>query len=131
MLVLDANVVLSAVSSADGLEPVLARGPVAPPLMWSEAVSALRQAARRGEVSDRFARETLRLLLQAPIQRRSPRRLHQEAWRIAEKLGWAKTYDAEYVALARLLRCPLVTRDARLRRRVGSLVEVLAPSAVW
>jgi predicted nucleic acid-binding protein len=33
----------------------------------------------------------------------------------------AKTYDAEYVALAGLLRCRLVTIDGRLRRGAGRL----------
>jgi hypothetical protein len=50
-----------------------------------------------------------------------------EAWRIADALGWAKTYDAEYVATARLLGCRMVTLDARLRRgadRLGFVVTV-------
>jgi predicted nucleic acid-binding protein len=37
------------------------------------------------------------------------------AWSIADDLGWAKTYDAEYLALASLLRSGLVTLDRRLR----------------
>jgi predicted nucleic acid-binding protein len=53
--------------------------------------------------------------------------LRDEAWRLADVLGWAKTYDAEYVAMARLLGCRLVTLDARLRRgadRLGFVVSV-------
>jgi predicted nucleic acid-binding protein len=42
-------------------------------------------------------------------------------------LGWAKTYDAEYVALARLLGCRLVTLDARLRRGADRLGFVISP----
>jgi len=42
-------------------------------------------------------------------------------------MGWAKTYDAEYVALARLLSCRLVTLDARLRRGADRLGFVVAP----
>jgi predicted nucleic acid-binding protein len=52
-------------------------------------------------------------------------RIGPEAWRVADELGWAKTYDAEYIALAQLLRCRLVTRDERLRRgteRLGMVV---------
>lgn len=47
---------------------------------------------------------------------------------MALSLGWAKTYDAEYVALARLSHEPLLTIDARLARRVGDLVEVRTPA---
>jgi predicted nucleic acid-binding protein len=71
--------------------------------------------------------EVLSRFLSAPIERRTPRRLYERAWRVAEKLGWAKTYDTEYVALAQVLGCPLLTRD-RLKRRVESLVEVIAPA---
>ena len=63
----------------------------------------------------------------APVARRAPRALYVEAWRVASQLGWAKTYDAEYVALARLLRCRLLTRDDRLRRGAGRLVRVIGP----
>ena len=41
---------------------------------------------------------------------------------------WAKTYDAEYLALARLLRCRLLTLDGRLRRRAASVVEIVGPT---
>lgn len=57
-----------------------------------------------------------------------PRRLYLEAWAIAAELGWAKTYDAEYVALARILRCRLVTLDASLLRAAGNLVDIVAPA---
>ncbi|MGI8829736.1 MAG: hypothetical protein ACR2I5_08225 [Candidatus Limnocylindria bacterium] len=46
----------------------------------------------------------------------------------AEQLGWAKTYDAEYVALAQLLGCRLLTRDDRLRRGAARVLECIGPS---
>jgi hypothetical protein len=51
-----------------------------------------------------------------------------EAWSVADELGWAKTYDANYVALARLLRCRLVTLDARLRRGAARHGFVVGPT---
>jgi predicted nucleic acid-binding protein len=54
--------------------------------------------------------------------------LGDEAWRIADELGWAKTYDAEYVALAGLLGCRVVTLDGRLRRRAEQLGFVVTPA---
>lgn len=34
------------------------------------------------------------------------------------------SYDAAYVVLAQMLRCPLATRDRRLAKAAGRLVEV-------
>jgi hypothetical protein len=45
-----------------------------------------------------------------------------------DELGWAKTYDANYVALARILDCRLVTLDARLRRGTARLGFVIGPT---
>jgi predicted nucleic acid-binding protein len=55
-------------------------------------------------------------------------RLAATAYGIATDLGWAKTYDAEYIGLARLLGCRLVTLDARLARGAGRIAEIVAPT---
>lgn len=127
---IDASVTLEAMLSTDGIQPLAHLGLVSPPLMWSEATSALREAVWRRVLSQESALEGLRRLGQAPIERRSPKALYREAWRVAEELGWAKTYDAEYVALARLLGARLLTRDARLKRSVERLIEVVGPAEV-
>ena len=57
-----------------------------------------------------------------------PRVLQREATAVARVLGRAKTYDAEYVAVARLINAPLVTIDARFARRAGGLVRILGPT---
>lgn len=101
---------------------------VAPALMWSEATSTLHATVWRREVSSKHALEMREALDRAPVDRREPRRLRAEAWRIADELGWAKTYDAEYVALASLLDCRLVTLDARLHRGARRLGLVISPS---
>lgn len=101
---------------------------VAPPLMWSEARSAIHELVWRGAIRpDRGERAHARLAA-APVQRGEHERLGEEAWRVADELGWAKTYDAEYVALALLLGCRVVTIDGRLRRSADRLGVVVGPS---
>ena len=128
MLVIDASVALSAALTRDGFDRLAHHDLIAPPLMWSEAVSTLREHAWRGDISAAQATASLSALMAAPIRKRAPRALHAEAGRIAEQLGWAKTYDAEYVALARLSGCRLLTRDDRLRRGAARVIESIGPS---
>lgn len=62
-----------------------------------------------------------------PLHRADPSELADEARRIADELGLAKTYDAEFLALARLRGALFVTADARLRRGADRLGFVLDP----
>jgi predicted nucleic acid-binding protein len=41
---------------------------------------------------------------------------------IADRLGWAETYDAEYIALTRLQADAFVTMDEELARSVSGIV---------
>jgi predicted nucleic acid-binding protein len=127
MLVLDASVAIAACAAADGFDEFGDEALVAPPLMWSEARSAIHELTWRGEITPDDAEPTRARLERCPVGRRSPRRLGDAAWRVADELGWAKTYDAEYVALARLLDCRLITLDARLLRGTERLGIVISP----
>jgi predicted nucleic acid-binding protein len=73
------------------------------------------------------AESVLNHVLSAPVRRREPGKLAREAWKTADELGWAKTYDANCVALASLLGCKLVTLDARMRRGTARLGLVVGP----
>ena len=81
----------------------------------------------RGAISEAAGANALTSLLAAPMERSWPEGLHATASDIATELGWAKTYDAEYLALASLLSLPLLTLDARLQRGGGAVVEILGP----
>lgn len=126
-LVLDASIALQ-VAASDTFRTLAAFELVAPPLLWSEAVSALHESLFRREITRELAVAVRESLIKAPIDKRSPPDLHAEAWSVAEMLGWAKTYDAEYVALARLLGCRLLTVDARLRRGADWVANVIGPA---
>jgi len=112
----------------NGLDRLVGRGAIAPALLWSEATSVLHELQWRRAISSELAEAALEKLGQAPIRVRRSARLRIEAWRLATRFGWAKTYDAEYVALARLLDCPLLTIDAKLARAVAREVRVIGPA---
>lgn len=128
LLVVDASIVVRGCQSRTGFAPLSSYDLVAPALLWSEAASALHELRWRGTTSKQDADTAFRRLLEAPIERRTPTDLPERSWAVAEQLGWAKTYDAEYVALARLLDCPLLTLDERLRRGAARVVKVIGPT---
>lgn len=127
MLVIDANVAIAASAKSSGFQE-LPGDLVGPPLLWSEARSTLHLQAAKGEISVERAKHLHERLIAAPIKRLDPPELGAESWRIADELGWGRTYDAEYVALAKLLKCRLVTLDARLRRGADRLGMVVTPA---
>jgi predicted nucleic acid-binding protein len=128
MLVVDASVAVAASFGAAGFAGISDPDLFAPGLMWSEARSVLHEMQWRGELSAEGAKAARQHLERAPVRRRQPAELGRRAWKVADDLGWARTYDAEYVALALILGCPLVTVDARLRKGAARLVTTVAPT---
>ena len=128
MLVVDAAALITVCLSEPGLKSLGREELVAPHLMWSEASSVMHELRWRKEISSELALIGLERLASAEINPRRPKGLVDEAWRIADRLGWAKTYDAEYLALARLLKCRLLTTDAKLKASGSTVVKVIGPA---
>lgn len=127
MLVVDASVAVGISHGTAGVEALQDSVLIAPPLMWSEARSTLHVAMWRAEVSREGIERARGRLERIEIERIDDDRTGGEAWQLAEELGWARTYDAEYLALARIRDCKVVTLDARLRRGADRLGLVIAP----
>ena len=130
MLVVDASLVVNACLAEDGFTPFREESLVAPPLLWSEVASVLHEMRWRSAISAELTELAVRRLDESNIESRRPAELRREAWRVADQLGWARTYDAEYVALAKLAGCRLMTIDARLRRGAGHVVQIVGPTEV-
>jgi predicted nucleic acid-binding protein len=102
----------------------------APTLWRSQVLSALYQAVRRGEISRDVASERLAYVNGMKIRLLGDAVLRRRAWEVAEQLRLATTYEAEYIALAQLQKCTLVSTDARLLKRVGDLVPTATVDAL-
>ena len=96
---------------------------VAPTLVRSQALAALYEAARRGEISRAEGLERVRRINSLKVRFLGDKVLQQQAWKVAEQLGWETTYGAEYVALAKLQADAFVISDPELARAVSGIVE--------
>ena len=96
---------------------------LAPTLLRSETLSLVHQAVHRGEIPADVARDRLERLWQMKIRLLGDAVLRRLAWKIADQLGWAETYTAEYLALTQLQADAFVTLDADLARRVEGVVK--------
>lgn len=127
-LVIDASAALHLVLAAEPTPKLARYHLVAPPIFLSERTSSLASAAFRSampaevlvEAFDRLEGLEVEITDSDPAHRRA-------ALLLARSLGWAKTYDAEYVVLAQRLGCAILTTDERLTRGARRLVDMLDP----
>ena len=103
---------------------------LAPTLLRSQTLSALHEAVQRGEIPVDVARERLTRIGRIRIRLLGDAVLRRRAWEIADQLGWASTYDAEYVALTQLQADAFVTLDAELARSVDGIVATASIDAL-
>jgi predicted nucleic acid-binding protein len=120
--VIDAPTLLHLV--ADGVQVSPKHQIVAPNLIRSQALSLLLEAVRNGELTEdqallrheRFTELKMRLL--------GDRVSRRTAWKIAREQGWDTTYDAEYLAVAKLQADALITIDPAMASRAKNLVPL-------
>jgi predicted nucleic acid-binding protein len=118
--VVDASAVLHLAS--EGIEVSSDHELLAPTLLRSQTLSALHEAVHRGELPADVARDRLERIWRMPIRLLGDAVLRRKAWEVAERMGWAETYSAEYVALTQLQADAFVTLDAELARSVEGIV---------
>ncbi len=126
--VVDASAVLHL--AGQGLDVATEHRLLAPTLLRSQTLSSLHEAVRRGEIEPTVAREMLDRIGRMPIRLLGDAVLRRRAWDVADRLGWASTYDAEYVALALLHADALVTMDPTLARAVEGVVATVPIEAL-
>ena len=93
----------------------------APSLVDVEVTQTLRGLVRGGKVDLTVAEEARQDLPWLGIHRHPDSSLLRRAWALRDR---CTVYDGLYAALAEAVDAALVTRDARLARAVGDLVEV-------
>jgi predicted nucleic acid-binding protein len=99
-------------------------------LLRSETLSALHEAVARGEVPADVGLDRHRRISQMPIRLLGDGVLRRRAWQVADQLGWASTYKAEYVALTQHQADAFATLDAVLARSVDGVVATASMDAL-
>jgi predicted nucleic acid-binding protein len=92
VLVIDASVCIELLLADGTPEELQGRDLAAPPLLWSETTSGLRELAFRELVTPHAAANALERLPRLGIERQVPQQLYRDASALASSLGWAKTY---------------------------------------
>jgi predicted nucleic acid-binding protein len=126
--VVDASAVLHLAST--GVKVAGAHQLLAPTLLRSQTLSALHEAVQRGEIPADVARDRLSRIGRMPIRLLGDAVLRRRAWDLADQLGWASTYNAEYVALTQLQADAVVTLDEELALSVEGIVATASIDAL-
>ena len=126
--VVDSSAVLHLAS--EGIEVPVEHELLAPTLLRSQTLSDLHEAVQRGEIPADVARDRLAYIRRMPIRLLGDAVLRRRAWELADQLGWASTYDAEYVALTQLQADAFVTLDQELARSVEGIVATASIDAL-
>ena len=116
--------------ASEGIDVAPEHELLAPTLLRSQTLSAMHEAVHRGELTADAAHELLERVQGIKIRLLGDAVLRRNAWEFADRLGWAETYDAEYLALTKLQADAFVTLDAELARRVEGVVPTATIDAL-
>jgi predicted nucleic acid-binding protein len=97
---------------------------VAPNLIRSQALALLFEAVRDGRTTESTALALHERITELKMRLLGDRVSRRTAWRIARERGWPTTYDAEYLAVARLQADAFVTVDAEMSARARDVVPL-------
>ena len=122
--VIDAPTLLHLV--AEGVEVSPEHQLVAPNIIRSQALSLLLAGVRQGDITEAVALQRHERFTELKMRLLGDRVSRRTAWRIALDNGWETTFDAEYLAVAKLQADALVTIDGELASRALGVVP-LAP----
>jgi len=120
--VIDPGAALALADRASVIRPD--RQLLAPTLLRSQVLAILYAEVRRGDRSREDASRCLDHLRALSIRLLGDRVLQRRAWDLAERLGWADTFVAEYVALTQLQADALITTSDELAAAVAGVVHV-------
>jgi predicted nucleic acid-binding protein len=126
--VVDCGIVLRLAS--EGIEARAEHELLAPTLLRSQTLSAMHEAVHAGEIPPNVALDRLTRIWAMPIRLLGDAVLRRRAFDLAEQLGWAETYDAEYLALTQLQADAFVTLDEDLARRAEGIVAMATIEAL-
>jgi len=126
VIVIDCSALLAFLLDPQGNNPVgtaigRAESLAAPDLIDVEMISALRRLENFRRISRPVADRLVDQFLLLQLERFPAHDLVPSIWKLRNNFS---AYDAAYVALARSLKAPLLTRDGRLQRAVAEITNI-------
>jgi predicted nucleic acid-binding protein len=103
---------------------------VAPHAIRSQALTILLGQVRSGQLSEKDAGTLHTRLTELKIRVLGDRVSRATSFKIANEKGWETTFDAEYLAVARLQADAFVTIDPEMAERAEGLVPLAPISAL-
>ncbi len=108
--------------AADEVQVPADRELYAPTLWRSEVLAAVYEAVRSGVITEDDAKRRLAYVNALKIRLLGDAVLRRRAWELAHEVDLPTTFPAEYVALAHLQKCTLVSTDKSFLQRVAHIV---------